>query len=299
MTDVPPFTLRQLAYFVAAARHGTIAAAARELHLAPSSLADALDELEKAVGTRLLVRRRAHGLSLTPRGHEVLDRARSLLDDAEELRLAASGDALVPAGVVRLGCYLTLAPFVVPHLVTAFLAEHPQITLEIIETDGADLADMFTTGELDLALVYDAMVPPHVARRHLRDANAHVVLPAGHPLAARDAVDLVDLADEPLVLFDAPPSATHTLSLFASRGVSPRIVHRTASFELVRTLVGAGHGVAVLIQKPTTSRTYADDVVVSRPIIGTHATVGIEAVWPASGPLTARAATVLDFLLRQ
>src|SRR5712691_390533 len=79
------FTLRQLEYFVAAVEEGSITGAAGRLHLSQSAMSAAIANLERAVGTRLLVRDPGRGLMLTDPGRHLFERARGLLADAEAL----------------------------------------------------------------------------------------------------------------------------------------------------------------------------------------------------------------------
>jgi len=88
----PAYSLRQLAYFVAVAEAGTLAGASATLHVSASALSLALDELERALDAQLTVRRRAHGIRLTPAGQETLRRARRLLREAEEYEKIACAD---------------------------------------------------------------------------------------------------------------------------------------------------------------------------------------------------------------
>ncbi|WP_010145744.1 LysR family transcriptional regulator [Citricoccus sp. CH26A] len=84
----PRFTLRQLELFVAAAEHGSFAAAAQSAYVTPNAVSQAVTELEGVLGVVLAVRRRARGLTLTPAGTHLLDGARALLRQATDLRLS-------------------------------------------------------------------------------------------------------------------------------------------------------------------------------------------------------------------
>lgn len=306
MPDAPAFTLRQLSYFLAAAEHGTFAAAAREVHLSASAFADAMTELEKAVGVQLLFRRRAHGLTLTAHGADLLPRARRLLTDAAEIGHALTAEPGRLVGPVRVGCYVTLGPAVVPALLTDVRAHHPGIEVTVVEVSEDDVTARLVGGELDLAIVY--ATPPAspgtagrdgpddgaLVRERLRHERAHVLVAADDPLAERATVTLEDLAARDLVLFDVPPSSTNTLSMFASRGLTPRIVHRTASVEVVRTLVGRGLGYAVLVRRTANPASPEGRPLLAREIDPAPEPVGIDVVWPAGAALTPRARSVVD-----
>jgi DNA-binding transcriptional LysR family regulator len=291
----PDFTLRQLAYLVAAADEGTIAGAAQRLHVSPSALSDAITELERAVGEPLCVRRRAHGLTLTSAGTRAVERARRLLDDANELRLSLHADDDELVGPITIGCYPTLAPTVLPPLLDEFGRAHPRVDLHIFEATHDALDGRLDTGEVDVAFVYDTLIPGNPRRERLFELPAHVLVAGHDPLAAAERVRLEDLADRDLILLDAPPSSQHTLSLFARRGLTPRIRHRTTSYEAVRTLVGRGLGYGILVQRPANTASYEGLPVVMKEIEPPVPPVGIEVIWPAGHPVNRRTRALIDF----
>ncbi|HXQ40971.1 MAG TPA: LysR family transcriptional regulator, partial [Candidatus Udaeobacter sp.] len=99
------FTLRHLAYFIAAAEQGGVTGAARSLRVSQPSISAALAELERRLGLQLFVRHHAQGLSPTPAGRQLLGQARRLLAHADELRLAALDLGGGLAGELDLGCF--------------------------------------------------------------------------------------------------------------------------------------------------------------------------------------------------
>ncbi|PRI10992.1 LysR substrate-binding domain-containing protein [Leucobacter massiliensis] len=294
---LPAFTLRQLAYFAAAADAGTIAAAAARLRVSPSAMSDAITELEAVTGERLCLRRRAHGLSLTPAGERLVAHARRMLAEAEELSRAVGGDGRL-TGPVVIGCYPTLAPTILPPLLQGFAELHPGIELSIREATQDRLVAELGTGRVDVAVVYDMLVPGEAARTRLYELRAYAVLAAGHRLASRPSVRLEDLVDEELILLDAPPSGEHTLSLFAEQGLAPRIRHRTASYEVVRTLVARGLGYGILVSPVANPASYEGLPLASIPISPAVRPVAVDMVWAPDRPLPARSRALIDFARR-
>ena len=110
MTTAPNFTLRQLTYLVAAADHGTLSAAGQHLHVSSSALSDALTELERTLGAKLTIRRRAHGITLTTAGVRIVEQARPLLTAARELAASLQAVEGELVGPITIGCYPTLVP---------------------------------------------------------------------------------------------------------------------------------------------------------------------------------------------
>ncbi|MDL5157283.1 LysR substrate-binding domain-containing protein [Actinomycetospora termitidis] len=233
------FTLRQVSYLVAVAEHGTLAAAAATLHVSPSAISVALDELERALGVQLTLRRRAHGVRLTPAGRAAVTRGRRLLRDAGELATSLGG----ASGVVSVGCYPTLAPVVLAPWIAAVHRRHPDTRVEFVEDDQDHLQRRLLDGELDLAVLYDHGLSADLETERVAANVPYLLVARDHP-----ATDLHAVADEPMVLLDLPPSSDHALAVCRELGVTPRIEHRTRSTEMVRALVGLGLGWSVLAQ---------------------------------------------------
>ncbi|WP_199433679.1 LysR substrate-binding domain-containing protein [Qaidamihabitans albus] len=296
LSKLPGFSLRQLWYFVAAAEEGTISGAASRLHVSQSAVSLALNELERALKAQLCVRRKAHGITLTPTGAQALQQARALLRQAAELEVESGSDAGELAGSLALGCYLTLAPTVLPRLLHGFDARHPRVEIDFTEGTQDALQRLLLAGELDLAVLYDMEIQPEIAQVELYRRRPHVLLPADHRLAADPEVALHDLAGEPMVLLDAPPSSHHTLRLCADAGVKPLVRHRTSNFETARALVGRGLGYAMLIQRPANDRTYEGLPVVYKAIAELSGyEVSVLLAWPRHTRLARRSAEFLAF----
>jgi DNA-binding transcriptional LysR family regulator len=291
----PDFTLRQLSFLLASAEEGSISAAAARLHVSSSAISDAITELESSVGTRLCVRRRAHGLTLTPAGERVVVDARRMLRAARELSATLRSEPGILVGPIRIGCYPTLAPVILPVLLSDFGALHPAVELSIVEATHDQLAGRLETGEVDVAFIYDTLIPGHPRRAPLFALPAHVLLPAGHPLAGTGSVSLEDLVSDDLILLDVPPSSDHTLEMFAARGLVPRIRHRTTSYEAVRTLVGRGLGYGVLVQRPANSASYEGRAVVIVEIEPAVEPVAVDVVWAAEREPSERVRALIEF----
>ncbi len=259
--------MNQLAAFVAVAEAGTISAASEKLHVSPSALSAAVSELERALQAQLLRRRKAKGVSLTATGEAVLARARFLLHQAAELEADARGEGRGVSGLVRLGCYPSLAPTALPALISDFTRTHPDARLEVHENTQDQLSKGLETGELDLAIVYDIDLDPSWRGGPLAQLTPRAVLPAEHRLAGSPGpIDLAELRDDPMVLLDAPPSSAHAFACCASAGFSPHVVYRARTYETARSFVGRGLGWTLLLQRPSASVTYEGRPVVVKDI---------------------------------
>lgn len=274
---MPDFTLRQLECFVAVADHEAIARAADALHASPSAVSTAVTELEKHLGEQLLVRRRAHGVSLTTAGRDLLPRARTLLAAARDLAPFTDGHL---TGRLALGVYQTLSATLLPELLDGFTRKHPLVGLDFREGSGDFLLQALDEGRVDVAILYDHDIHGGPNTRLLYAQRAHVVLSATHRLARADRVSLSDLAEEPFIEFDVKPAREHTMALMSDAGVRPRVRYVTGNYELTRALVGRGLGYSVLVNRPRTDLTYEGHRVVVREIDPPPAPTTVVLAWP-------------------
>lgn len=289
------YTLRQLEYFAAVAEARSISSAAADLHVTPTAVASALTELERVLRTQLVVRRKAHGITLTPTGRYLHERIAGLLHEADELELAAAGGGAELVGPLVLGCYSTVAPTVVPTLMEWVRENHPRVELTVVTGSQAELPHRLLTGGLDLAIGYDIGLPGGLDSVLLYSAPPYALLPAEHPLAQGESVSITDLAAEPMVMLDLPPAAQHTLQLFGKAGTTPRVVQRTTDFELTRSLVARGLGYSVLIQRPAVSRSYEGLPLALREIVPPDPAANVLMMWSHDVRLNDRAAALVEF----
>lgn len=258
-------TLTQLRYLVAVARHGSVTGAAKALNISQPSISVAIDAVEKDFGQKLFVRQRGSGVSLTSFGRTVAVKAKQVLAETDEL-MSLGADNSAVGGELVLGCFEDLAPFFAPALIRAFSERHPAVKIvvrdETFETLGRRLGD----AAIDLGLTYDLSLPTHFARILLHELRPHALLSAGHALADQPSVSLADLAAYPLITTDQPHSWQHMLDLFRGRGLSPVADRATSSFELQRSMVANGFGVAVSYTRPHGDRSYDGLPLVCRPL---------------------------------
>lgn len=292
----PAYTMRQLFVFVAVAETGTIRAAAERLHVSQSAVSLALTELERGLRTQLCVRRRAHGVQLTPTGERVLVRARGLLEQAGDLAAAAAGAEGVLTGPLAIGCYSSLGPTMLPRLLYEFNQQHPRVSVDFVEDNQDRLEGQVRSGELDLAIVYDLDLSPELRRTRMDTRQPAILLPAGHPHADTPALDLAALADEPMVLLDVPPSSFHAMQVCDRAGFTPQIRYRPKNFETARALVGRGLGWSLLVQRPQYDVTYEGlDLVVRQEVNPPIPPVDVLVVWSPNVMLSKSARAFIDF----
>lgn len=240
--------LRHLRYFRAVAEELHFGRAAERLHIAQPPLSQQIRALEAELGVELL-RRSTRRVELTPAGAVFLERTREILasvDAAEdEARRIDSG----VAGHLALGCVGSATYSLMPLLARSLREELPGVEVEFRgEMLGPDLVSALVAGDVDLALLRGPVRDPEVETRPVRRDRLIVVLPEGHPLAARKRLRMADLEGEDLVTHAGHGrSAMYDLvvRLAHDAGFDPRVRHEVAETSTLVTFVAAGLGVAV------------------------------------------------------
>jgi LysR family transcriptional regulator, hydrogen peroxide-inducible genes activator len=192
-----PVTLRQLQYLCAVAHTGSFHRAAALCRVSQPSLSSQLAAAERALGTKVFERDRRRVLT-TRAGAELLDRARRLLEAADEL-CARGADPL--AGTLRIGVLPTIAPYLLPHAAPALRRALPRLTILWSEDKTRELAAALHAGRLDAALVALPSEVGAVESATIGDDPFVLAAPPGHPLVkGRGRLHPRDLAGADLLL---------------------------------------------------------------------------------------------------
>jgi DNA-binding transcriptional LysR family regulator len=252
------FTLVQLRHFCEAARVGSMSEAAKRLHVSQPALSASITALERDLGVGLFERVPRKGVRLTRAGYQFYEDAIALVHQAEVMRENVGNFAGVLHGTLRVGMYLPVAPFRAPSLLQAFARSYPEVSVDIVEADHAELDRMVREEEIDIALAYSMTSFDGLRTEVIETIPPHAIVPSSHHLARkRGSVSLQAFASEPLVLLDLPYTSNYYLSLFEKVGVEPNVRFRVQGYETARGLVARGFGVSVMNQRLGHDLTYS------------------------------------------
>jgi len=239
--------LHQLRYFVAVAETGSFTRAAEREGVTQPTLSEQVIKLEdkhKGLGRRLFDRL-GRKVVLTDAGHELLGRAQAILAAVDEAERAVKDSA--EGGHLRVGAIPTVAPFLLPGVVTRFRKQHPGVQIQLEEDRTERLLADLLAGELDVGVM---ALPIRDDRLHVEKLFAEplvMALPANHRLAAKTEVRLGDVVDEPFILLDDMHCFGDQVLSFCRRGgVEPKVVCRGEQIVTLLAMVGAGQGVSVV-----------------------------------------------------
>jgi molybdate transport repressor ModE-like protein len=251
--DDPEFDVQTLRVVKAIADAGSITAAAAALGYSQPAISQQLKRLEQRLGVAV-IERVGRGVRLTEAGR-VLARHAPAVTTALD---AAAGELAelrgLRAGRVRLVAFPSASPTVVPRLLAELAEQHPGITITYVEAEPPEAVEAVREDRADIALTFSYpgdRDDPHgssasgLAVRAVGTDDLLAVLPAGHPVAAGDRVDVADLAGENWIA-GCPRCRGHLLELCGRAGFEPRIGFETDNFVAVEGLVAQGIGVATL-----------------------------------------------------
>jgi DNA-binding transcriptional LysR family regulator len=264
------FTLRQLAYFVAAGEVGGVTLASERINVSQPSISAAISQLEAEFGLQLFVRHHAQGLSLTPAGQRVKQAAKALLRQAEELHGIAQEVAQSVSGPLNVGSFRTLSPMLIPDLCKTFMVKNPAVRLQVCEEDEATLVAKLHRAEIDLALTYAIHLTEGIAFEPLAELPTFVLLAADHPLAQRESIALTDLVEMPFIQLDMPLSKEYFISLFMTQGLTPNIAAKSEYPETVRSFVASGFGYSLSTARPLNKSALTGRALAYVPLQGDH-----------------------------
>lgn len=234
----------------AVARHGSVSVAADGLHVTTSAVSQQIAKLERETGQQLLAKN-GRGVRLTDAGRLLADHAGRILSQVELAQAELEEHRGRAVGELRLAAFPTAARGLFPTALVSLRTDHPQLHARLRELEPGDSVRGVVRGDLDLAVVLDwhnrpLPLPEGLAKAPLLDDLADVAMPADHPLAQRETVDLEEFADDEWISW---PQAEfcHDWLLFTLRssGVEPRITHMAEEHHTQLALIAAGLGVAV------------------------------------------------------
>lgn len=183
--------LRLLRYFVAVAEERNFSRAAARLHMSQPPLSRAIKQLEADLEV-VLLHRSATGVTLTAVGSLLYDEARTLLEQADQIRarVTTAGGSSLTVGTIA-----DTAEEAGTVLAAAFRQQNPGVDVRIREADFTDPTAGVRAGLVDIAITRTPFDRTGISALMLRADPIGVVLRADDPLAGRDVVHLRDLAD--------------------------------------------------------------------------------------------------------
>ncbi|MDH4023734.1 MAG: LysR substrate-binding domain-containing protein [Gammaproteobacteria bacterium] len=238
--------LRDLQYLVALAETGHFGEAAERCHVSQPTLSAQIKKLEDYLGVQLF-ERQPKKVSLTEVGRLIVERARHVTQEAEDIRELARASRDPLTGKLRVGLIPTIAPYLLPRVAVKLRRQLPDLLLMLYEYQTGPLLQKLRDGELDLAILALPADTSGLETRSLFAESFVVAMPRNHALAARKRLKPADLAGEKILLLEEGHCLRdQALEVCGTVALSEEQDFRATSLETLRQMVAGGHGVTLL-----------------------------------------------------
>ena len=242
--------LQQLKYLLAIVDNGlNITAAAERLYTSQPGVSKQLKLLEEELGLQLFTRKGKSLGGVTAAGDQVIERARLIMQEVDNIRSLASDYYHEEEGTLSIATTHTQARYVLPDVIREFRKRYPKVGLNLHQGTSEQIADMVAANEIDFAIATGSrdlfdnllLVPSYHWDRK-------IIVPKEHELAKLDGkASLHDLAKYPLVTYVFSFGGQSSLKrAFAEEGLEPDVVFTARDADVIKTYVRMGLGVGIV-----------------------------------------------------
>jgi DNA-binding transcriptional LysR family regulator len=256
------FDLTDLRLFQHVVEAGSITHGAERMHLAIAAASTRIRNMEAALGAPLLHRGR-QGVQPTEAGRTLLYHARVLLQQAERMRGDLAEYANGIRGQVRLMSNTNALTEFLPEALSAFLAAHPQVSIDLEERLSDEIVAAVADGSTDVGIVAATVELAGLEVLPFRVDRFVFVVTPGHPLSTKERIAFADALDYDFVGLDRASALQRFLSEKAERiGRRLRLRVQLRSFDAVCRLVECNVGIGVV--PATTAKRHAKTMAIHR-----------------------------------
>lgn len=241
--------IARLKNFTEVVRNGfNISATAERLYTSQPTLSKQIKMLEDELGLALFTRRGKNLVGLTPAGERVMELAKGVVAQVEQISQLSLGEQLATSGVLRIATTHTQARYTLPSVITAFHHRYPEVAIHIHQGAPAQLAQMVQSGDVEMAIATESMfLFDELAAIPCHRWGRSVVVPHGHPLLECQPLSMADLARYPLITYVFGFTGRSKMDkAFGRHGLSPKTVLTATDTDVIKHYVRLGMGVGVI-----------------------------------------------------
>ncbi|GLY33776.1 LysR family transcriptional regulator [Kineosporia sp. NBRC 101731] len=258
--------VQQLKVLAEVARTGSYTAAAASLGYTQPAVSYQMRRLQQSLGAPVVVRV-GRGLQLTELGEVLLQHADNVFSVIRAVEQDMSSAVARGGGLVRVVAFQSGLIRLLPPVIDRLRVSHPNIRISVTQAEPVEARRLIRSGEVELGLLCNWAnedLPEGestMLRRELITDRRCVVMPAGHALAQRKAIDLTELADQNWVM---ESFRDRFMAACTNAGFSPRIVATVDDVLTVQALVASGMGISMMNELGLLGHTRPD--LVYRPL---------------------------------
>lgn len=247
---------RELLYIKTIADTQSISKAAEELFIAQPSLSQALQRIERELGTHLFIRE-PRGMKLTYAGEKYYLMAKEILDIYSDFKSEITHINELKAGRLVIGIARYMGMNILPNILPKFNKNYPNIEIIIREENTRVLENLVLGGNVDFALthVHKKEMNEKINYEILKKDEFLLVTPKSYLMNSdkikvkdgKSYVDLRDLEGEKFILLDINKGIRKVQDrTIKSYGINPEVVFTTKNFETAKRLAANGMGITII-----------------------------------------------------
>lgn len=243
-------TLKQLKYLLGVVDNGlNITSAAERLYTSQPGISKQLKQLEQEIGVQIFARKGKSLVGLTPAGVSVVDYARKITRDVDNIRSLGQELTEETEGTLSIATTHTQARYVLPETLRQFHERYPNVNLEMHQGTSEQIADLVAENRVDFAIATESHdLFPDLNLLPCFEWDRIVLTPQDHPLADdEDELTLEKLSEHPLITYVFSSTRESSfLQAFAGEELEPKVVFTARDADVIKTYVRMGMGVGVI-----------------------------------------------------
>lgn len=239
---------RHLRYFVAVVEQRSFRGAALRLHVSQPPLTRQIQQLEEALGVKLLLRK-PRGIEPTDAGLVFFEEARNILMLTEQAASRAQLAGHGQIGRLDVGIFGSAVFDAIPRIIQAFRSRFPKVEVVLHNLDRSGQIKALRERRLTVGFNRFFDDEPDLSWEVIQTERLNVALHHAHPLAQCPQLGLAQIGDQPLILYPRSPRPSfieHMLKLFHKKGVTPQLIHEVDDVVTAVALVASGFGVSLV-----------------------------------------------------
>ena len=194
-------TLVQLEYIVAVDTYRSFVSAADKCFITQPTLSMQIQKLEEFLNVKIFDRSKQPVVP-TEIGTQIIAQARTVLQENEKIKELINSQQQDIIGELRIGIIPTIAPYLLPEVISAMLAKYPELKLLIWEYTTEDIVNHLKTGVIDCGILATPLVDPNITEIPLYYENFVSYISKNSKLYKKKTIDADDLADENIWLLN-------------------------------------------------------------------------------------------------
>ena len=241
--------LHQLKYIREVASHGlNISVAAESLHTSQPGVSKQIQLLEDELNLQIFQRNGKRLVGITEPGEQVIRLAERVLRDMDNIKRVGQEFTTEQVGTITIATTHTQARYRLPAAIQIFVAEFPNVKLNIHQGSPLQVAEQVQKGEADIGIATETISDfDELLCLPSYQWNRCVVTPHGHPLLKETPITLKKMTQYPLITYDfAFTGGSLVTKTFEKEGLTPNVVLTAIDADVIKTYVGLGLGIGLL-----------------------------------------------------